>query len=237
MQELATRLRAASVGGGATPAVVRAALARIAPAERDAWADLLLGLDGIPADGPELPSGCVPYLPCLVDVLVRAIDEAGVDERDVFVDVGAGVGRAAALVRLLTGATAIGLEVQPHLARMFRELAARLNLPRLSVVEGDAALTTAATRGSVYFFNCPFSGERLGRVLDSLEPVARAQPIRVCCVDVPLPARPWLAPLAPPSRDLAVYRSKFSPRDERPAGPAARAAPCARAGSRARAAS
>jgi hypothetical protein len=208
-RESAARVRAAIVGGAATAESFRAALEAVARAERDGWLDLVLGIEGVPDDGPELPPGCVPYLPATVDVLGRMIVAADVRGDDVFVDVGSGLGRAAALTHLLTGAAAVGVEVQPHLARASRELAARLRLPALSVVEGDAAhRPDALEAGTVFFFNCPFSGERLARVLDALEPVARARRIRVCAVDVPLPARPWLTPLPLPAGELAVYRSR-----------------------------
>ncbi|AKJ03914.1 Hypothetical protein AA314_05540 [Archangium gephyra] len=127
---------------------------------------------------------------------------------DVFVDVGSGVGRAAALVHLLTGASAIGIEIQPALVHASRDLATRLNALRFSPVQGDAAvLTGSITMGSVFFLYCPFSGERLEKVLDGLESIARTRPIRVCCVDLPLPPRPWLTCAEPPSGNLTVYRS------------------------------
>src|SRR4051812_39053024 len=98
------------------PVSFREALEATPPDQRDSWLDRLLGTD-IPADGPALPPGGVPYLPCQVNVLLRAIDQAAIGPDDVFVDIGAGVGRAAALVHLVTGATAIAVEIQPHLAR------------------------------------------------------------------------------------------------------------------------
>jgi hypothetical protein len=127
---------------------------------------------------------------------------------DVFVDVGSGVGRAATLVHLLTGAGAIGLEIQTALVHAARDLARRLPVSRVSTVQGDAAeLVGYITIGSVFFLYCPFSGDRLARVLAGLESVARTRTIRVCCVDLPLPPCPWLRPESPPSRDLAIYRS------------------------------
>jgi hypothetical protein len=189
----------------------RIALSRVPAAQRDAWVDRFLGIESVPDDGAALPRGCVPYWPCPVETVLRAIDQAGVHAGDVFVDVGSGVGRAAALACLLTGASAIGVEIQPHLARASRELAARVGLPGLSVIEGDATrLAGSLASGTVFFFFCPFSGERLAATLDRLEPLARARPIRVCAVDVPLPPRAWLAPLAPPDRDLEVYRSAIA---------------------------
>jgi hypothetical protein len=131
-----------------------------------------------------------------------------VQASDVFVDVGSGVGRAVALVHLLTGASAIGIEIQGALVLASRDLTTRLNLSRLSLVEGDAAvLTRLITIGSVFFLYCPFSGDRLERVLDDLETIAGTREIRVCCVDLPLPRRSWLTLASPPYADLAVYRS------------------------------
>jgi SAM-dependent methyltransferase len=210
-RESAERLRSLVSNALATPAVVRTTLTSVPPTERDAWLDLVLGLDAIPGDGPELPRGCVPYLPCPVDTLLRMVEHAEVQASDVFVDVGSGVGRAAALVHLLTGASAIGLEIQPALVLAARDLAARLNVSRFSPIEGDATqLVGFITIGSIFFLYCPFSGDRLEQTLDELEPIARTRQIRVCCVDLPLPPRPWLTLVSPPSGDLAVYRSTLS---------------------------
>ncbi|MBI5494489.1 MAG: hypothetical protein HY904_05635 [Deltaproteobacteria bacterium] len=206
--ESAGRIRSLLLAGDAKPEVFRAALTDVAPAERDAWLDAVLGIESIPDDGPALPRGCVPYLPCPVDAILRMVDGAGVQASDVFVDIGSGVGRAAALVHLLTGAAAIGLEIQPDLVRASRDLAARLKAVHFAPIEGDAVrLAGFIMIGTIFFLYCPFSGDRLEKVLDDLEPIARTRPIRVCSVDLPLPPRPWLMPALPPTGDLAVYRS------------------------------
>ena len=67
--------------------------------------------------------------------------------------------------------------------------------------------------GSVFFLYCPFSGDRLTKVLAGLESIARTRVIRVCCVDLPLPSCPWLAPEPQRWRDLAIYRSTCGARD------------------------
>jgi len=180
------------------PATFRAALLRVPRSLRDDWCDLVVGMPELPDDS-ELPRGCVPYLPCSVDVLLRL----PVGPSDVFVDIGSGPGRATTLVHLVTGATAIGVEIQPALVRVARQLAA--HLPRVSCIEGDAAqLVGSITSGTVFFLYCPFGGDRLAGVLDDLESIDR--PIRVCCLDLPLPSRPWLA-LDGEDGGLAIYRS------------------------------
>jgi SAM-dependent methyltransferase len=192
----------------ASPPAFRAALEAVAPADRDAWLDLVFGLDEIPADDASLPRGCVPYVPSPIDKLIQIAEHADVQASDVFVDIGSGVGRATALMHLMTGAAAIGLEIQPPLVEASRELSTRVGGGRVSVVEGDAAITTGRIMsGSVFFLYCPFSGDRLARVLAEVESIARTRPIRVCCLDLPLPACPWLALSSQPSEGLAIYRS------------------------------
>ncbi|HEX5101594.1 MAG TPA: methyltransferase domain-containing protein, partial [Polyangiaceae bacterium] len=170
--------------------------------------DRIWDLDALPPDDPELPRGCVPYLPCSVATVLDAVEQAGVTSDDVFVDVGSGAGRAALLVHLKTGAACIGLEIQPALARTAQARADWLGLERLRFVAGDAAeLIRFVPTGTVFFLYCPFSGARLDHFLDALEDVARARPIRVCCVDMPLIERPWLVRRPPTSSNLDVYDS------------------------------
>ena len=198
--EAAHSIRRLVLEGKATPALVRSALNQVPSRDRDAWVDQLLELDEVPDDGPALPRGAVPYLPCAIDSVLRAIDLAGVTETDLFIDVGSGVGRVTTIVHLLTGASTIGLEIQPQLAHAARNLAQRLRLTRVTTIEGDAHLED----GTVFFLYCPFSGDRLNAFLDELEQVRR--PIRLCCVDLPIPPRPWLSLIAE-SQDVTVFTS------------------------------
>jgi SAM-dependent methyltransferase len=189
------------------PAAFRAALVDVPPLERDRWVDILWDVHELPDDEP-LPRGCVPYLPCPVDTVLDAVQHAAVTRDDVFVDVGSGLGRAAFLAHLLTGAACIGIEIQPTLVAAARGRAAWLHLSRTRFIAGDAVdLVRFITIGTVFFLYCPFSGERLRRVLDDLEALARTRPIRICCVDLPTLDCGWLAPIAPPVGGLTVYRS------------------------------
>ena len=199
----AERARAEIERGGRAPSF-RDDLMAVPALERDAWVDRALGLGELPSDGPDLPAGGVPYLPCPVDALLRVVDRAPVRASDVFVDVGSGVGRATALVRLLTGASAVGLEIQHDLVLAARELTSPLS--GLSFVEGDAAELAASIEASVFFLYCPFGPERVTKLLAGLEPMARARPLTIACVDLSLPPRPWLR-LDALERELAIYRT------------------------------
>lgn len=206
----AERLRSDLREGLVTPAAFREALAEITPGDRDLWLDLLWDIDEIPLDDPELPRGCVPYLPCPVASVLDALDQAGVTSDDVFVDVGSGVGRAALLAHLMTGAGCIGLEIQPTLVRVAQARADWMGLDRLRFLQGDAtARVRFITIGTVFFLYCPFGGDWLRHFLDGLAEVARARPIRVCCVDMPPLDAPWLARMPSASLGVDVYRSTF----------------------------
>jgi SAM-dependent methyltransferase len=190
----------------------RAALLAVPRGSRDPWLDRVLGLGPPLDDGPELPRGCVPYVPCGVDALIEIVDRANVGPTDVFVDVGSGVGRATALVNLLTGAAVIGIEIQSGLVHVARDVA-RLVSSRIANVHGDAVkLTGYVMTGSVFFLYCPFGGERLQNVLIDLEAIAQTRSIRVCCVDLPLPECAWLVAAEPrASGNVAVFRSAHVP--------------------------
>jgi hypothetical protein len=208
-RDRAAHLRARLASEAVTPATFRAALADVPAHDRDAWLDLVLDIQAIPDDEPVLPRGCVPYLPCSVATLTDMIDCADVQQHDVFVDVGGGLGRAVAFTRLSTGASCIGIEIQPGLVRAATVLAQRSGLTRTSFIEGDAAEVVAAMSiGTVFFLYCPFSGDRLRRVLAELESIAQTRAIRVCCVDLPLPDCDWLVPVSCTSPDLAIHRSE-----------------------------
>ena len=207
-QQSAERARSCLESGSHDRSNFRAELRNIPSNTRDAWLDLVLGLDELPADGPELPAGCVPYLPCPVDTVVKMAELIGLSDTDVVIDVGAGVGRVAALVNLLTGASSIGIEIQPALAQSARSLAERLHLQRVSCVSGDAsALTRFMMVGTVFFFYCPFSDDRLAKVIEDLKPIALTKRLSICCVDLPALSQPWLTRELSASGGLEIYRT------------------------------
>lgn len=171
---------------------LKRALLTVPPLERDAWVNARLGLDELPDDSAELPRDGVPYLPASVDSLLRFVELARLGPDDVIVDVGSGVGRAAWVLHVLTGARVIGIEIQRALVR---------DLEGVTFLTGDASLTHPP-EASAYFLYCPFSGATLERWLDGLPNT----PLVIGCVDFTLPARTWLTQLAA-DRDVTLYRA------------------------------
>lgn len=201
-------IRAAITQGLCGPVEFRMAIDKVPAIERDAWVDAVFGLEEVLEDGPELPKGCVPYLPCAVDVLLRIAYQLPVRPKDVFVDIGSGMGRAAVLMHLLTGASAMGIEVQSGHVKAAQELTRRLRLSDVMFVQGDAVgRIQEFAEGTVFFLYCPFSGERVERFLANLESLARKRAIAVCSVDLPLPECSWLERVGAEFGDLRMYRS------------------------------
>lgn len=169
----------------------RRRLLAVAPARRDAWVDRVLGLGELPDDGHDLPRGGVPYLPSPVEAVLALVARAPVREGDVLVDVGSGLGRTLVLVHLLTGARAIGIEVQARLASDANRLAERLGLDGVRTLQGDAVeLVGSLAAGTVYYFYCPFDAARLERSVEALRP--REGSVRAAFLDLPVPARRWI---------------------------------------------
>lgn len=199
---------------GIGPAAFRRALLAVPPGERDAWADRLFDVRELPDDGAELPRGAVPYYPAPVDAVLETVDALRIGPDDVFVDVGAGIGRAAALVHLLTAADVVGVEIQSALVVVAQELAARLGAPRLRFLRADADdVVRLVPDVNALFLYCPFSGDRLARFVDCLEPLTWRRPIRLAALDVPLPDRRWLerAPARGSANlDVVVSRARGS---------------------------
>ncbi len=172
---------------------LREMLLAVPPLERDAWVNRQLGIDELPDDGDELPRDGVPYLPASVDSILRFVELGKLGAHDVIVDVGSGVGRAAWILRVLTGARVIGIEIQRSLVR---------ELDGLSFIAADASITHPPD-ASAYFLYCPFSGATLERWVDTLP----RRGLIIGCVDFSLPERPWLT-RDRVDRDLEIYRTR-----------------------------
>lgn len=169
-----------------TAEVLLSRLAALPPDQRDAELERLLGIevhdDLSRSPGPELigyhPSGLAPVSCALI--------EAAVGEEDLFIDLGAGVGKVVALARLLCGARARGIEVQ----RALVDLSPRVE--GVELVHADVRHAPLED-GTVFFLYNPFTGAALRDVLARLHAVAQHHGIVVCALGVDL-ERTWLQP-------------------------------------------
>jgi hypothetical protein len=151
--------------------------------EYDALDALVAGLcgtdrfveDGAVALDPEM----VPYQPTPARLVLALVEELRPDERDVFVDVGAGLGTIPMLVSMLTPARAVGIEFHPKYCEFARQCARSLNLSSVSFVQQDAREADFST-GTIFYMYTPFKGEMLRDVLRRLENEGRSREIGLC---------------------------------------------------------
>jgi hypothetical protein len=154
----------------------------------------------------------VAYQPTPARAILELIEHANLCRKDVFYDLGSGLGHVVILVALLSGARCVGIEFEPAFVTYARRCARRLKVQNVEFVQADAR-EAALTDGSVFFMYSPFRGELLQNVLERLRAEATKRPIRVCtfgpCTSVVASAS-WLRPIdgrALSENRVAVFHS------------------------------
>lgn len=175
-------LRAKLLDGGLRGDELGDLLRSMSFVERDAFVDELLEIEPPPPDG-ELPPGAVPYLPCGVDELLACVRELPITPSDQVVVLGSGLGRAALLLHLLTGARVHGIEIQAALVERARAIASRLRLP---VTFEQANIADVVLDASVVFLYAPCNGALLARVIARIAELASRRSISIGAVGVEL---------------------------------------------------
>ncbi len=174
--------------------------------------ELIAGVLGLrePASESVLEPEMVFYQPTPARHILEMIRASELGENDVLVDLGSGLGHVPMLASILTGARAIGIEVDAAYVRCARECAAGLGLERVTFVEADAreADVSAAT---VFHLYTPFTGGMLRTVLGRLRREGEQRAICVCtlgpCAGV-LAAEPCLqAATAVDAERITCFRS------------------------------
>ncbi|WP_163997238.1 class I SAM-dependent methyltransferase [Pyxidicoccus caerfyrddinensis] len=167
-----------------------ALLESLPPAERDAWVERLLGLTSAPATEHTGHGELIGHHASGVGALLQLIRDVPIRTTDIFVDVGSGLGKATLLVHLLTGATAVGLELEPALVDAARLRAEDLGLTGVTYVHGDAR--QSVPEGTVYYLYLPFTGAALDEAMARLEAATRGRAVVVCTLGLELSRWPWL---------------------------------------------
>jgi hypothetical protein len=219
---LAQRLRRAIRAGAARPAwwldIMIKYSAPPDPADReadlryDSLDDLVQRVLQIePPQGAlrELPAEMVAYQPTPARLLPAIVAGARLTPADVFYDIGSGLGQVPILAALLSGARALGVEIQPAYVASARRCAAGLGLERVAFVAEDA-LAADLRAGTVFYLYTPLRGAALQALLDSIGDVARAHPLRVCCYGpcvAAVAAQPWLVPADGGGGPVHVFRA------------------------------
>jgi hypothetical protein len=158
-----------------------------------------------------LDDGMVFYQPTPARHIFDALARLALDERDVLVDLGSGLGHVPLLAAICSPARCIGVEWQEAYVAAARRCAQELGLARAVFVQGDARQADLST-GTVFYLYTPFDGEMLRVMLDRLAAEARSRPIRLCTLG-PCTERvareSWLRPVGACRPDHpAVFHSR-----------------------------
>lgn len=111
--------------------------------------------------------------------ILDLIDHVAWQPEDLFYDLGSGLGQVVMLVNLLTGMAARGVEYEPAFVTFARAQAAAFQLSNVRFEHVDARAANY-DEGTIFFLFTPFRGEILRTVLNRLQQVSMAHPIRVC---------------------------------------------------------
>jgi hypothetical protein len=121
----------------------------------------------------------VPYQPTPIRHILKLIEGAKIMKKDVFVDLGSGLGHVPLLVSMITGARSFGIEMQAAYVMSAQECAESLKLDGIKFAAQDARDADLST-GTVFYLFSPFKGTILNEVLGKLQRACRHRPIKIC---------------------------------------------------------
>jgi hypothetical protein len=157
-----------------------------------------------PAEEPRvLGSESVFYQPTPARHIFHLISAASITRADTLVDLGSGLGHVPLLASVCTGASAIGIEIDPLWIATATNCTRNLNLRNVTFLAQDARLADLST-GTVFYLYTPFTGSTLSSVLESLRNQASLRPIRICTFGpctFEVSNQKWLNPVPPPATD------------------------------------
>ena len=144
----------------------------------DVFINGLLLINAGPIETKDREPEMVYYQPTPARIILELVEKANLTGKDVFYDLGSGLGQVPILVNLLSGAKAKGVEFEPAYCDYARVCAAELNLSRVEFINVDARKADYSD-GTVFFMYTPFEGRLLQEVLEKLRGESRRRVIRL----------------------------------------------------------
>ncbi|MFC5742814.1 class I SAM-dependent methyltransferase [Dyella tabacisoli] len=139
----------------------------------------VLQIDEPDAQAGELATEMVFYQPTPARHIFDMVGRSALNEHDVLIDLGSGLGHVPLLAAICTGARCIGIEWEPIYVDCARRCADALNLSRATFIQQDAR-TADLSAGTVFYLYTPFTGTMLRDVLGRLKGEAAKRKIRIC---------------------------------------------------------
>lgn len=174
----------------------------------DLFVNGLLHPDPVPEETRPLEADMVAYQKTPARIALDLIARSGLSPRDLFLDVGSGLGQVPILAHLLAGARALGIEREPAYVDYARACAAGLGLTGVEFLACDARAADYAQATALFLYT-PFRGAMLEEVLERIRrqsrPGARLFTYGPCTAIAA--RRDWLTPLWPlPPDGAAAFR-------------------------------
>ena len=176
--------------------------------------ELVSGVLGFATPGEpeiELSAEMVPYQPTPARHVFDLLDRLRLTAKDVFVDLGSGLGHVALLVAICTDAGTVGIELEPSYVECAQRSTEQLNVGNARFLAQDARKADPSS-GTVFYLYTPFRGAILRTVLERLRAEAETRAFRVCtfgpCTPI-VAAEPWLTIDADEASHVFVFRSRF----------------------------
>jgi hypothetical protein len=205
--------------GGLRGAELIAWLAGHPPQQRDAAIEELLGIARRPLPRAPLGANLIGYIPSGVAPIVGAVAQVPIVAGDIFLDIGAGLGKVVMMVHLLSGVRARGVELQPALCEHAQTCARELELKDVSFLAADAR-DADLSDATVFFLYLPFTGGVLASVMARIRTVAERRAIVVCTLGLDLRGFDWLLERETASFWLSIYDSRLAGAEPRVLCPA-----------------
>ena len=121
-------------------------------------------------------------------IIFELAAKAKLQDHDVLIDIGSGLGHVPILLNLISSAKTKGIEFEPAYCQYAQNSAAQLNLPNIEFINADARKADY-TYANVFFMYTPFKGALLQDMLNMLQRIAQQRNIRIftygpCSADV-----------------------------------------------------
>jgi Histone methylation protein DOT1 len=176
--------------------------------------ELLSGVLQLEEPSPEavsLEPEMVPYQPTPARHIFDLVRRAALTERDVLIDLGAGLGHVTLMVSICTSASCTGIELEPSYVDCARKSARSLNLSNARFIPGDARAEDLS-HGTVFYLYTPFTGAILRDVLNALRRESAKRKIRIFtfgpCTRA-LTEEPWLCAMeAMDTNRISIFRPR-----------------------------
>ncbi len=173
---------------------------------RDHLCEEIFDLAYSPLEPAPVAEAVTHHYPSGVGEILFMLERSQLRPDRVFVDLGAGLGKVVLLVALLSGARAVGVELDPARVERARAAARALQLDNAEFIAADLR-EVSLPEADVYYMFMPGVALRSSEIIARLAPLSARRHIRLFAEKLDTTALPWLRPCNEGSYWLEMYES------------------------------